>query len=83
MFANQHVNHPAAKSYRQQFKLAAKRAGAEDRIAAAQAKRDRKNAKRARDTRAQETGDTLSRQMLPFGLRRKWAAIARRYQEAA
>ena len=52
MFVNQHVNHPAARQYREAERLRVKRGnGAAARIAAAQAKRDRKNAKRAEISR--------------------------------
>lgn len=49
MFANQHTNNPTAKRYREAERQRLRRStlGAAARIEAAQAKRDRKNAKRA------------------------------------
>lgn len=57
MFANQHTNNPAAKQYRKNYRLAVKRGnGAAERIDAAQAKRDRKNARRVEDAALSEQG---------------------------
>jgi hypothetical protein len=62
MFVNQHVNHPVAKRYREAFRAAAKRGnGAAERIAAAQAKRDRKNVKRAEDAALSDQGQVWAR----------------------
>ena len=49
MIKNDHNNSPKARAHRIATRLHAYRAGAEERKAAAQAKRERKNAKRARD----------------------------------
>ncbi len=47
MFLNQHSGHPGAKWARDGARVVAYRVGAEQRITAAQAKRERKAAKRA------------------------------------
>lgn len=49
MFKNEHTNNPHARKYRHAVRVITRHAGSEDRKATAQAKRDRKNAKRVRD----------------------------------
>jgi hypothetical protein len=51
MFNNQHNNSLTAKQYRRVLRVVTKQNGSADRVEAAKAKRDRKNAKRARDAR--------------------------------